>query len=247
MSDLVFVGMVFESTIIIIAVLVLVLILMKYFQKKHQLTLYLFLIFLFYLIAIVFSWLSKVLVLYSGVEYIYNTTLPDPGSLQSWFLLRIIDFRFSFFFLIIAIFLSYVLKVNVFEKGYNRVHKIIVIIYGIMSMAYILLIYERGNTLMDAGAFLLLFVYMAMIYIPFFISSYKSFTLAKDKTYKNAFLSLAFMSIFYILVPFNFLIDRLLILFGGAGFSLFYFLAWIFVLCGMIGSYFGYIRPKSSE
>ena len=247
MSNLVFVGMIFESTIIVISVIVLVLILMKYFQKKHQLTLYLFLIFLFYLMAIIFSWLSKVLVLGSGIDYIYNTTLPDPGTLQSWFVLRITDFRFSFFFLTIAIFLSYILKVNVFEKGYNRVHKIIVIIYGIITMAYSLLIYERGNTLVDAGAFLLIFVYMAMIYIPFFISSYKSFTLAKDKTYRNAFLSLALMSIFYILVPFNFLIDRLLILFGGPGFSLFYFLAWIFVLCGMIASYFGYIRPKASE
>ena len=247
MSDLTFIGMVFETTIIIIAAIVLALILMKYLQKRHQLTLYLFLIFLFYLIAIIFSWLSKILVLYSGVEYIYNTTLPDPGTLLSWFVLRITDFRFSFFALTIAIFISYILKVNVFEKGYNRIHKIIVIIYGIITIAYSILIYVRGNTLVDAGAFLLIFLYMAMIYIPFFISSYKSFTLAETKTIKNAFISLALMSIFYILVPFNFLIDRLLILFGGSGFSLFYFLAWIFVLCGMIASYFGYIRPKASE
>ncbi|MHA1192591.1 MAG: hypothetical protein ACTSP9_09890 [Promethearchaeota archaeon] len=53
------------------------------------------------------------------------------------------------------------------------------------------------------------------------------------------------MAIFFILVPFNFLVDRLLILFGGPGFSLFYFLAWIFVIFAMIASYFGYIRPKA--
>ncbi len=247
MPDLIFIGMVFETTIIIIAAFILGLILMKYFQKKHQFTLYLFLIFLFYMIAIIFSWLSKVLVLYSGVEYIYNTTLADPGTIQSWFVLRITDFRFSFFFLTIAIFISYVLKVNVFEKGYNRVHKIIVIIYGIITLTFSLLVYERGNTLLDAFAFLLIFLFMAMIYVPFFISSYKSFKLAEGKTFKNAFISLALMSIFYILVPFNFLIDRLLILFGGPGFSPFYFLAWIFVLLGMIASYFGYIRPKTSE
>ncbi|MCJ7649870.1 MAG: hypothetical protein MUP85_14760 [Candidatus Lokiarchaeota archaeon] len=247
MSDLVFIGMVFELAIITCTVILLVLILMKYFQKKHQLTLYLFLIFLFYMIAIIFSWISKVLVLYSGVEYNYDTSIPDPGTLQSWFVFRIVDFRFSFFFLAIAIFISYVLKVNVFEKGYNRVHKIIVIIYGIITMAFSLLGYIRGNTLPDAPAFLLIFLFMAMIYFPFFISSYKSFKLAKGKTFKNAFISLALMSIFYILVPFNFLIDRLLIQFGGPGFSLFYFLAWIFVLLGMIASYFGYIRPKASE
>jgi hypothetical protein len=239
--------MVFESTIIIIAVIILVLILKKYFQKRHQLTLYLFLIFLFYMVAIIFSWLSKILVLYSGVGYVYNTTLPDPGTLQSWFLLRIIDFRFSFFFLTIAIFISYILKVNVFEKGYNRIHKIIVIVYGIITLIYSLFIYARGNTMLDAIAFLLIFLYMAMIYIPFFISSYKSFTLAKTPTFRKAFLSLALMSICYILVPLNFLIDRLMILFGGPGFSLYYFLAWIFVLLAMIFSYFGYIRPKASE
>jgi len=239
--------MLFESIIIILAVIILVLILTKYFQKKHQFTLYLFLIFLFYLIAIIFSWLSKILVLYSGVDYIYNTTLADPGTLQSWFVLRITDFRFSFFFLTIAIYISYVLKVNVFEKGYNRVHKMIVIVYGIITLVFSLLIYVRGNTLIDAFAFLLIFLYMAMIYVPFLTSSYKSFKLAEEKAFKNAFISLALMSIFYILVPFNFLIDRLLILFGGPGFSLFYFLAWIFVLLGMIASYFGYIRPKSSE
>lgn len=247
MSDLVFIGMVFELAIITCTVILLGLILMKYFQKKHQLTLYLFLIFLFYMIAIVFSWISKVLVLYSGVEYNYDTSIPDPGTLQSWFVFRIVDFRFSFFFLAIAIFISYVLKVNVFEKGYNRVHKIIVIIYGIITMAFSLLGYIRGNTLPDALAFLLIFLFMAMIYFPFFISSYRSFKLAEGKTFKNAFLSLALMSIFYILVPFNFLIDRLLIQFGGPGFSLFYFLAWIFVLLAMIASYFGYIRPKTSE
>jgi len=239
--------MVFESTIIVLSIIVLVLILIKYRQKKHQLTLYLFLIFMLYTIAIVFSWLSKILVLYSGVDYVYNTTLPDPATLTSWFVLRITDFRFSFFFLTIAIFISYVLKVNVFEKGYNRVHKIVVIIYGIITLAYSLLIYERGNTLLDALAFLLIFVYMAMIYVPFFASSYKSFTVAENKTFKNAFISLALMSISYTFVPLNFLIDRLLILFGGSGFSLFYFLAWIFVLLGMIFSYFGYIRPKASE
>ena len=249
MVNLVFIGMSFESFIIVIASILLALILRKYYEKeKHKLTLYLFLIFLFYVIAIFFSWLSKILVLYSNIDYIaYNTSLPDPGTVLSWIILRITDFRISFVFLTIAIFLSYVLKVNIFEKDYKKTHRAIVIIYSIVTVLYTLLIYERGNVLLDAIAFLLIFIFMAMIYFPFFFSAINSYKSSQERKFKNAFLSLALMAIFFILVPFNFLLDRLLILFGGPGFSVFYFLAWIFVLLGIIASYFGYIRPRTDK
>jgi len=242
-----FIGMIFESFIIITALTVLVLILIKYYQKRHKLTLYLFIIFLNFFFAILFSWLSKVLVLSPGLEYIYNETVPDPGTPLSWILLRIVDFRISFVFFTIAIFVSYILKVNIFEKGYNKIQKYFVIIFGSITGIYSLLIYQRGNTLLDAIAFLFVFLYITMIYIPFFLRAYKSYRSVNEKVFKNAFLSLALMSIFFILVPFNFLIDRLLILIGGSefAFSLFYFLAWIFVILGILGAYFGYIRPKS--
>jgi len=247
MAELQFVGMVFESVIIVIAFIFLVMILMRYYEKKHQLTFYLFVIFLFYIIAIIFSWLSKILVLYSGIDYVYNSVIPDPNTPISWVLLRITDFRLSFVFLTIAIYLSYILKVNIFEKGYNKGERIIVIIYFLFTALFSLIIYQRGNTLIDAFAFLFVFIFMAMIYFPFFVRSYQSFKSTGDKVFKKAFLSLALMSIFYILVPLNFLIDRILILLGGVGFSPFYFLAWIFVILGIIGAYFGYIRPKSKQ
>ncbi|MFX0031640.1 MAG: hypothetical protein ACFE8E_15210 [Candidatus Hodarchaeota archaeon] len=239
--------MVFESVIIVIAIFLLILILIKYYQKRHRLTLYLFLIFLNYVIAIIFSWLSKILVLYSNLEYIYNELTPDPGTLESWILLRIIDFRISFVFLTIAILLSYILKVNVFGKGYNRIQKYIVIILAGITAGYSFIIYQRGNTLLDAIAFLFVFIFMAVIYFPFLLRSYQSYKSTEDKIFKNAFLALALMSIFFILVPLNFLFDRLLILIGGDqfSFSVFYYLGWIFVICGIIGAYFGYIRPKS--
>ena len=249
MVNLVFIGMSFESFIIVIASILLALILRKYYEKqRHKLTLYLFLIFLFYVIAIFFSWLSKILVLYSNIDYIaYNTSLPDPGTVLSWIILRITDFRISFVFLTIAIFLSYVLKVNIFEKDYKKTHRAIVIIYSIVTVLYSLLIYQKDNVLLDAIAFLLIFIFMAMIYFPFFFSAINSYKSSQERKFKNAFLSLALMAIFFILVPFNFLLDRLLILFGGPGFSVFYFLAWIFVLLGIIASYFGYIRPRTDK
>ena len=50
-----------------------------------------------------------------------------------------------------------------------------------------------------------------------------------------------------ILIFLNFAIDRVLIFLGSPGFTVFYFLAWIFAIVGIFGAYTGYIRPKSSE
>ncbi|TFG14879.1 MAG: hypothetical protein EU531_08860 [Promethearchaeota archaeon] len=240
-----FVGMVFESVIIICATIILVLILLKYLEKKHQLTLYLLLIFLLYTIAIIFSWLSKVLILYSGIDFIMDRNLSDPGTLFSWIIYRIIDFRISFVLLSIAIYLSYVLKVKVFEKGYNAIERVIVIITFATTFLCSLFLYEPGNVLLDAIAFLFIFIFMTMIYFPFMFRSYQSYRLTEEDLFKKAFLSLCLMSLFFIMVPFNFLLDRLTILAGGAGFTVFYFLAWIFVFLGIIGAYFGYIRPRT--
>lgn len=239
-----FVGMVFESVIIICATIILILILLKYLEKRHQLTLYLLFIFLFYTIAIIFSWLSKVLILYSGIDFIVDRNLADPGTAFSWIMNRIIDFRISFVLLSFAIFLSYILKVKVFEKGFNSIERILVIITFTATFLISLFLYEPGNDLLDAIAFLLIFVFMAIIYFPFMYRSYQSYKLADQDLFRKAFLSLCLMSLCFILVPFNFLIDRLTILAGGPGFTLFYFLAWIFVFLGIIGAYFGYIRPR---
>ena len=237
--------MIFEAIIILIAFILLILIFIKYIQKRHRLTLLLFFIFLCYWFAIFFSWLSKMLVLFSNIDYIIDDLVADPGTFFSWILLRIKDFRISFVFMSVAIFLSYILKVNVFEKGYNKVHRILVIIYTIITAGFSLFIYEKGNTLLDVIAFLFIFVFMAMIYIPFFIRSFGAYKESDDKIFKRAFLSLALMSIFFILIPLNFLLDRVFILFGDPGFTIFYFLAWTFALLGIIGAYFGYIRPRS--
>ena len=238
-----FIGMVFESVIIICATIILVLILLKYIEKRHELTLYLLIIFLFYTIAIIFSWLSKVLILYSGIDFIMDRNLPDPGTLFSWIIYRIIDFRISFVLLSIAIYLSYVLKVKIFKKGYITIERIIVIVTFLATILCSLFLYIPGNVLLDAITFLLIFVFMAMIYFPFMVRSYQSYRITEQDLFKKAFLSLSLMSLFFILVPFNFLIDRLTILAGGQGFTLFYFLAWIFVFLGILGAYFGYIRP----
>ena len=77
------------------------------------------------------------------------------------------------------------------------------------------------------------------------LSSFNHYRSVKDPEYKKAFLSLALMSLSFILVLVMFLIDRILILFGDPGFTIFYFMAWIFVLIGFLEAYLGYIKSKS--
>jgi hypothetical protein len=235
-----FVGMIFETFIIIFAAVLLVLIVKKYFIKRHNLTRLLLIIFTCYFLAIIFSWISKVFG-FTQLSVIQN------GSIIAWMYNIIVDFRLSEFFVTIAIFLSYVLKVNVFEKGYNTLYKYIVIIYGIFACIYVLIIYENDNVLLDIVAFLIVFIYMVMVYVPFLRRAIQSYRRAEEKVYKQAFLSLAIMSFSFTLIFLNFAIDRVLIFLGSPGFTMFYFLAWISAIVGIFGTYYGYIRPKSSE
>jgi len=232
--------MVFELFIITFAAILLILIFRKYLIKRHKLTRLLFIIFINYFIAIWFSLISKVLV-------VFQVILVQDGSILAWILNLITDFRLSEFFVTFAIFLSYVLKVNVFEKGYNTIQKFAVIIYGILTCIYVLFIYESGNTLLDIIAFLIVFIYMVMVYTPFLRRAIESYRGVQEKIYRQAFLSLAIMSVCFMLIFLNFAIDRLFIFLGSPGFTVFYFLAWIFALAGIFGAYYGYIRPKTSE
>lgn len=234
-----FVGMIFESIILVLAAIILVLILQKYLVKRHKLTRLLLIIFTSYFIAILFSWVSKIFVVIQL-------------NLDNYFYNIIKDFRISEFFVIIAIFLSYILKVNVFAKGYKKSHKYIVIIYGLFACIFVLVFYKNiitfiNSDLLDTFAFLIVFVYMVMIYAPFLRRSIQSYRAVDDKAYKQAFLSLVIMSISFMLIFLSFAIDRVTIFMGGPGFTVFYFLAWISAIIGIFGAYYGYIRPKARE
>lgn len=247
--DLVLIGMVYELIIIIIGVILLILILNRYLLKRHELTLYLVFIFLNLIIAIVFSWLSKILVLTTEIDYVYNETVVNvnPDVPFPWFVTRIVDFRMSIFFVALSAFLSYILKVKVFEKEYNPIGRIIIIIFGIYTEIFTLFIYERGNTLLDAISFLNILIYMFVVYVPFMFRSINAYKSVKESLYKTAFASLALMSVSFILVLVNLLIDRITIILGSSGFTIFYFVAWALVILGFMGAYLGYIRPGSAE
>ncbi|MGV9171420.1 MAG: hypothetical protein ACOC35_02465, partial [Promethearchaeia archaeon] len=220
------------------------LIFLKYRERKHKLTLYLFIIFSCYLLAIIFSWLSKVLVLYSGIEYLQEGATSEPRILASYILLRIANFRFSFVFLTIAIYISYILKVNIFDNGiYNELQRIIISIYAVFTAIFSFAAYGLTNVLLDLLAFLFVFVFMLTIYLQFLLAAYKSYKKVTEKPIKTAFTSLMLMSFSFIMILFSFLIDRILIFMGSPGFTVWYFMAWTWGIIGIVGTYYGYIRP----
>ncbi|MHA1763465.1 MAG: hypothetical protein ACTSYC_06850 [Promethearchaeota archaeon] len=241
--------MIYETIIIIIGAILVILVLNRYFKKRHVLTLYLLFIFFFMLVSIVFSWLSKIIVLTTELNYVYNEPIENvnPNVPFPWLLTRIVDFRITVFFVAIGTFISYILRVKVFEKGYNSLERAIIIIFGIYTSFFTLFIYVRGNTLLDAINFFNIMLYLLMVYLPFAINSLKAYKSVEERTFKNAFASLAIMSISFILVLVNILIDRITIIFGSSGFTAFYFAAWTLVIIGFTGAYFGYIRPSTAK
>jgi len=247
-EQLIFTGMVYETFIIIIATIILILIFMKYIEKRQRLTLILFLIFVFFVVSIVFSWLSKVIRLYGGLDYVIDNELPEPFTLESFFVLRIVEFRFAFVFIIISLTFSYVLKVGLYDEKYNQKEKLFVIIYALLSMSYQIFLFARGMLMLDLIAFMLVTFYMAYIYIPFFNHSVKNYKSVDDPVYKRGFLSLAIMALSLSLILLCQLIDRIFIIaLDIIGYTPFYFAGWTLAIIALMGAYFGYIRPKSKE
>ncbi len=242
MNKLYFIGMIFEGFIIILTSVLLCLILIKLVKNRNTLIILLFLLISNYFIAIFFSWLSKVHILYSNIDYLYDESIPDPLTPISWISLRISDFRISFFFLTTATLFSYVFKVKIFEKNFKKTRGIIITAYSSFTAFYSLVIYQKGNLILDVLAFLFVFILMGIVYIPFMMSSMKAYKNSSIKNYKKAFFSLTVMSLSYVLILFCFLIDRIYILLGDFGFTIFYFLGWIFVIIGAIEAYFGYLH-----
>ncbi|MFX0073246.1 MAG: hypothetical protein ACFFAO_19375, partial [Candidatus Hermodarchaeota archaeon] len=224
--------MVFELIILIIGIILIILILNRYKIKRNKPTLLLFIIFLNLLLAVVFSWLSKIIVLTTDLDYVYNQPgIRYPTTPSEWFFFRVVDFRITIVFVAIATVFSYILKTEIFEE-YNPIHRIVVFIFGAYTILYAIFIYERGNTLLDTINFMNIFVFLSAIYLTFMVKLFKAYKKSTESEYKRAFLSLIIMCLSFTLTFLNTLIDRITIILGSEGFTVFYFLAWSFVIVG---------------
>jgi hypothetical protein len=238
------IALVYEGLVVSIYVVFLLLFWRRYKQIKNRLTLYLFLVFVHFFFAIIFSWLSKYLVLFSGLNYLSIENAKDPNTLESWILLRILDFRISFIFVSLASIFTYIFKFKLFEANVKKFQKYIVFCYGGFTAIYSLLIYEKDNILLDILAFFFIAMLIIAIYLPFMIKTIIIYKIDQQEFIKKKLLSLSFMAFFFILIFICFFIDRLLIFFGFLGYTIFYFLAWLWAIFTIMFAYIGYLRPK---
>jgi hypothetical protein len=240
--------MVYELIIIIIASIFLYLVLRKYLERRHKLTLYLFIIFLNFVIALIFSWLSKLLRLYSGLDYLVDPSVPDPMTFESWFLLRIVSFRITMIFTIIALLYNHILKINLFETEENKIYNYLIHGYAGGSILYMIIVYIKGNNMLDLLTFVLILVYICLVMIPLMRSCFQAYKAVDDPSFKRGFISLFLMALSIILIFICQVIDRILMItLNIIGYTFFYFLGWSFAIVAIFFAYFGYINPKSKK
>ena len=242
--DMVLVGMYFELIVLLVASILIALVLLKYITMKNRLTLCLLLIFIFYVLTLVFSIFSKIIVLTTDYDYVYNQPSGYPQSPYSWLILRIVDFRISLCFAAIGVLFSYILKVFLYEEKVSSIQKIFIAAFAGFTVLFSFFAYQRGNTLLDALNFLFMMLFMVIVFIPFMLKCLKSYKTAPIAQLRGRFLSLALMSLSFLLIVIMFLIDRITILLGmSSGFTVFYFMKWLLALFGIACAYFGFIKP----
>lgn len=242
MVDYYFIGVIYEGIILLIALSLVTISLINHIKVRNKLSLLLFLIVLSYSCSIFFSWVSKILNAFSNIDYLIYNYVADPNTPISWILLRITDFRISYAFLIATIYLSKLFKGKIFEEEINKINKYIFIGFAIFNLIFSLFIFQKGNVLFDVLTFFFVFIFMTMVYIPFLLRAIKAFKSTDHPGFRKAFLALSIMSLSYISVLLCLLIDRIFILFGHFGFTIFYFLSWAFVIIGILSTYYGYLR-----
>ena len=246
----IFVGIIYEICVLVISILILVLVGQRYREKRNQPTLFLFLIFINYSITVAFSIISKI------ISYVYyqpgGDPNPDiPGLLLWYFLEWILDFRFSEVFVVLAVYCSYVFIVKIFQSGYNQRVRALTLILATFAMAIALIATNPFDQLIRKNynvlSFLLTFVFMCGIYIPFGIYAINAYRKSQDRKNKNAFLSLTVMAIAFALVFFWFMMDQLWTALYKQQYTIFYFLAWACGVISLVTAYLGFIRPRSRQ
>jgi hypothetical protein len=168
-----------------------------------------------------------------------------PTDTNYWLISRITGFRFSFIFVTLATYLVFLFAIQLFDQKPSPIVKYGLLIFGFIIVIYCLVAFDRSNIMLDVIAFLLVFLYMLIIYGGFMAHTIKLTKTVGDPGYKRAFTSLTWMAAFFISTLLWFLLDRVMILMGSLGYTVFYFLAWLSVVIGIVFAYLGYIRPKS--
>jgi hypothetical protein len=242
MVDGSFIGMIYEFIILIPATIVIFVSFRNYLKNRRYLSLLLFLLLLNYGLSIGFSWWSKIMSVFFYTDYIEIREIPSPGTFSSWILLRISYFRFTFFFITLGILFSYKFRLKLFPYPSKKYYRLFLSFFCGFNLFYSLIIFLKEVLFLDLLLFLFTFMLQYLVYIPFFSYALKSYRAAPSPSFKRNYLFLMIMSISFILVMFCLLLDRFLIFLGSPGYTIFYFITWIFVLIGILGAYLGYFK-----
>ena len=236
------ISIIFEASLIFLIAVFLLLIFIKYKKGKSKLKLLVFWIFLFIFLAFLG-------VLGSRLTYDLFDAENYPNLIIRWFLLQIGWYRFSFALIIACAFFSYLLKEAIFDSERKKGWFTFITIFGLGGVIFTLVTPTTENdTIFHLGGFLIVFIYIFIVYIEFITKSIKLYRHIEksNKTYRTAILSLVIMAFSFIFAILMFVLDFILkaveIL---SDFSVFYYLADVSILLGIIFAYFGYVRPKT--
>ncbi len=237
----------YEVGIFIVFNILLWMVIQRRKEKKTDLTDILFKVFLGYDVAILFSAVSKMFnAIWGGVPEVYY----DSDAL--WLIARLHAGRFGFVGVIIGTIYSYELFLRVFKKDMPETQRKLVIGVGIIIIIFLAVVYQFNT---DAGgavqiyeliAFGLILLYMMVVYIPFMKNAFQLARRIPDEeaVYKKGIKSLGYMATSFIMIFFSFVLDRLMLILFNWAYSVFYFLAWAFVLVGTYSAYTGFIKPS---
>ena len=242
-----YIGIFYEAIVIFILVLLLIDLYRLFKTEKIIMAKDLLFGFIFITIGIFFSWLAKWYLCYLGGEFSQAARMGD------YFSKLIYKFKFSLSFAILGHYFILIFFRTIFSPEITRpgrsnkliIRKIVEIIFIIISPLFGTISGDYNVTmLIDAIAFFI------TVIDALFLLTYakKSFKHSKDEKFGKKYRNVGFLA----LLDFNFLnmvfFDRLtcvlniLGLFGGLGFSIFYFISWFSVLIAVIYAIYGFVR-----
>lgn len=242
MNELILLPLIYESIIFLIALIMNIFIIKRHRIKNTPQTRLLTIQFLFYLIAIFFTWMGKLM------QYLLDDFPTPTSGIQEYFIVLIWDIRLALIMLTAGMIFSHFFKVEVFDakakdtlknKGLTGLGFLIIIISFVL--------YDRSNSNIFLIIYGLVFLYDLIIYVSIMIHSIRLSKRIEDKIYKNAIQSIGFMAWCFIAIFLCFLLDQIVAIIAGWPYNIFYYLAWVWALLALISSYLGYIRPSEVQ
>ena len=238
-------GAVFEAFVVLAIFSMLIAIALRYKRKPSELTKILFIVHVSYFIAVLFSWLAKILYLAHNITSLTDMALDTPGY---WFYSLVFKYRVCFAGFAMGGYFTYKFKERVFEKKINMKHHRIVQFSTFGVIFFNLFITSNESSMLDLIAFGLMFLLVVMIYIPLISQTLKLLPKIDEEMYQRGLKALGWMGICFIGISVNMILDRaMIILFDSDGYTFFYYLGWLCSIFGSVAAYNGFIKPSSNN